>query len=130
MSFTMRDLHTALSLCGHTSPGPNGIPYIMLRYGPDESILFLFRYLQYNVERQLCPCHMEVCHRYPVLKTRKDPSIPLHYRPTALTAFIMKLFEKMVNTRLVWVVENGGHVSPVHYGFQRYHCTTEGFSTP
>lgn len=44
-----------------------------------------------------------------VLKSAKDPSSHLHYRTISLTTcFIKLIFEKMVNTGLVWVLEKGG----------------------
>jgi len=37
----VKDLHTALSLCGNSSPGPDGIPYAMLRRVSNEFLSFL-----------------------------------------------------------------------------------------
>lgn len=69
MTFTMRDLFTFLSLHGNTSSGPDDIPYIMFRYVPDESVLFLLD----------IPATWKSAMVTPVLKADKDLSILLHY---------------------------------------------------
>ena len=55
----------------------------------------------------------------PIPKPGKDASLPLNYRPIALTGCMMKVFEKMVNTHLVWFLEKISHLSSVQCGFHR-----------
>lgn len=45
-------------------------------------------------------------------------------RPIILTACMMKLFEEMVNSRLVWFLEKESHLSSIKYGFSRSRSTT------
>lgn len=123
--FTMRDIRTALSLCGDTSPGLDGIPYIMLRHLSDESLMFLLDIYNAMWRESFVPPTWKSAIVIPIPKPGKDSSIPLNYRPIALTSCMMKLLEKIVNTRLVWFLEKGGHLTPFQYGFRRSRSTTD-----
>jgi hypothetical protein len=54
-----------------------------------------------------------------VLKPGKDASRLASYRPISLTSCVCKLFEKMVNNRLVHTLENKGVIPEQQYGFRR-----------
>ena len=41
----------------------------------------------------------------PLIKEGKDPKNVRSYRPVALTNILYKIFERMVNKRLVWYLE-------------------------
>lgn len=111
----MRILHTDLSLCTrrHTSPGPDGIFYIMMRYVPDKLISFFVDI--YNA-----------IWRNSFVSATWKSTIVIH----TLTAYMMKPFEKMVNTRLVWVFKIGGHLFPMQNStltlYHGYFSATEG----
>ena len=50
-------------------------------------------------------------HYYPYPQGWQEPSIALYYRLIALTACMIKLFEKIINSHLIWFLEKGGHLS-------------------
>ncbi|GFX46660.1 putative RNA-directed DNA polymerase from transposon BS [Trichonephila clavipes] len=54
----------------------------------------------------------------PILKPGKVATDPLSYRPIALTSCFCKTFERMVNTRLVYVLEKEKCISPLQSGFR------------
>ena len=53
------------------------------------------------------------------LKPQKDSAVLSNYRPIALTSCLCKLMEKMVNVRLVWVLEQKDLITPAQCGFRR-----------
>ena len=50
-------------------------------------------------------------------------SLPQSYRPIALTSCVCKLFERMVNNRLVWYLESKNLLSNRQFGFRK-NCST------
>ncbi|GFU41981.1 putative RNA-directed DNA polymerase from transposon X-element [Trichonephila clavipes] len=61
----------------------------------------------------------------PILKPGKVATDPLSYRPIALTSCFCKTFERMVNTRLVYVLEKEKCVSPLQSGFRKGRFTLD-----
>ncbi|GFU59074.1 probable RNA-directed DNA polymerase from transposon X-element [Trichonephila clavipes] len=61
----------------------------------------------------------------PILKPDKVATDPLSYRPIALTSCFCKTFERMVNTRLVYVLEKEKRISPLQSGFRKGRSTLD-----
>jgi hypothetical protein len=61
----------------------------------------------------------------PVLKPGKDKSSVASYRPISLTSCASKLFEKMVNNRLVYTLENREVIPEQPYGFRKNRSTAD-----
>ncbi|GFU20775.1 probable RNA-directed DNA polymerase from transposon X-element [Trichonephila clavipes] len=61
----------------------------------------------------------------PILKPGKAATDPLSYRPIALTSCFCKTFERMINTRLVYVLEKGKCISPLQSGFRKGRSTLD-----
>ena len=59
----------------------------------------------------------------PVFKTVGERSTAKIYRPVILLAVISKVFEKLVNNRVVDNLEKCGHFSDFHYGFRSSRST-------
>ncbi|GFX33304.1 putative RNA-directed DNA polymerase from transposon X-element [Trichonephila clavipes] len=99
----MTELQKALLQAHNTSPGPDGITYMMLRHlnlNSLANILFLFN----RVWKEHCfPSSFREAIVIPILKPGKVAADPLSYRPIALTSCFCKTFERMINTRLVYV---------------------------
>ena len=55
----------------------------------------------------------------PFLKPEKMGNVPLDYRLITLTSCLCKIFEKMVNSRLMWALESMSVLHPNQYGFRR-----------
>ena len=58
-------------------------------------------------------------------KPGKDASEPKNYRPIALTSCLCKLLEKMVNSRLVYILETNNMISSWQSGFRRGRSTID-----
>ncbi|GFU50710.1 probable RNA-directed DNA polymerase from transposon X-element [Trichonephila clavipes] len=86
------------------------------------NILFLFN----RVWKEHCfPSSWREAIVIPILKPGKVATDPLSYRPIALTSCFCKTFERMVNTRLVYVLEKEKCISPMQSGFRKGRSTLD-----
>ena len=122
--FTLREVKEALSSSESTSPGEDNILYGMLKHLPESAKSFLLKILNKIWETGIFPPSWKVAIVVPIKKPLKDPHLPTSYRPISLTSCVCKLFEKMVNSRLVWHLENNGLLS-VQFGFRRNRSTMD-----
>ncbi|GFX56044.1 putative RNA-directed DNA polymerase from transposon X-element [Trichonephila clavipes] len=115
----MTELKKALLQAHNTSPGLDGITYTMLRHLSPNSltnILFLFN----RVWKEHCfPSSWREVIVIPIRKPGKVATDPLSYRPIALTSYFNKTLERMINTRLVYVLEKEKCISPLQRGFRK-----------
>ncbi|GFX20032.1 probable RNA-directed DNA polymerase from transposon X-element [Trichonephila clavipes] len=124
-NFTMTELKKALIQAPNTSPGPDGITYTMLRHlNPNylTNILFLFN----RVWKEHCfPSSWRESIVIPILKLGKVATDPLSYQLIVLTSCFCKTFERMINTRLVYVLEKEKCISPLQSGFRKGRSTLD-----
>ena len=122
--FDLRELCEALRTCDDTTPGPDDIPYAMLRHLHKQGQEFLLDlYNRIWVEGSF-PRIWSAAIVLPIPKPGKDHSNVTNFRPISLTSCLCKLFEKMVNYRLVWVLEKEKFFTPAQCGFRKHHSTT------
>ncbi|GFS95737.1 probable RNA-directed DNA polymerase from transposon X-element [Trichonephila clavipes] len=123
--FMMTELKTALLQAHNTSLGPDRITYTMLRHlNPNSLTNILFSYNR--VWKEHCfPSSWREAIVIPILKPGKVATDPLSYRPIALTSCFCKTFERMVNTRLVYVLEKEKCISPLQSGFRKGRSTLD-----
>ncbi|GBM81837.1 hypothetical protein AVEN_91581-1 [Araneus ventricosus] len=98
---TTFELHTALSVTKHTSPGPDEITHFIIQHLSEHyllNILYMFNRIWKEHVFADCWKHAFII---PIPKPGKDPQDPLNYRPMALTSCMCKLYERIVNVRLV-----------------------------
>ncbi|GFS74412.1 RNase H domain-containing protein [Trichonephila clavipes] len=100
--FDMFELKRALSSAHNTSPGPDGISYVLLRHLSEDSLVSLLYLFNRIWREQVYPTQWQEAIVIPILKPGKDPKNPLSYRPIALTSCLCKTLERMVNARLVY----------------------------
>ncbi|GBN89415.1 RNA-directed DNA polymerase from mobile element jockey [Araneus ventricosus] len=118
--FTVQELTAALNKTRPTSSGPDRIHCNMLKNLCENSlnvILFLFNRIWTEQCFPALWCKGVVV---PIPEPGKDPHNPSNYRPIALTSCLCKLMERIVNTRLVYFLEETGHLSKFQSGFR---CT-------
>ncbi|GFO37594.1 RNA-directed DNA polymerase from mobile element jockey [Plakobranchus ocellatus] len=61
----------------------------------------------------------------PTPKPGKDPSDPSNYKPIALTSCLCKTLKRMLNDRLVHVLESRNLLSKIQCGFREDHSTLD-----
>ena len=59
----------------------------------------------------------------PILKRGKDKSKAESYRPVSLTSCVGKLMERLINTRLMWHLEDKKHITPEQVAFRQDRST-------
>ena len=122
---TLRELRDALSSTESTAPGEDNIIYEMLKHLPDSAKQFLLKIINKIWDTGILPRSWKIALIIPVKKPNKDPNQTSSYRPIALTSCICKIMEKMINTRLVWFLENNNCLSSVQLGFRKNRSTLD-----
>ena len=123
--FTLRELRDALSSCDSTAPGGDNITYGMLKHLPGHAQHYLLALLNEIWRTGLLPPSWLMSIVIPIKKPNKDPRQATSYRPISLTSCVCKLFEKMVNSRLVWHLEHHKLLSSVQFGFRKNRSTLD-----
>ena len=126
--FSLEDLETNLSMCKDTAPGPDDITISMLNHLPKQALSALLNTLNRLWSTKQVPSIWNKEVKIPILKPGKDPSLPESYRPISLTSCICKLFERMVNHRLMWFLEKNNILSPQQSGFRKNKSTMDALS--
>ena len=125
LPFTMEELEHAISLSSPTSPGEDTILYSMIFNLPHSTKIFLLDILNSFWCSGTSPESWKISIIIPVLKPMKDSCLPKNYRPIALTSCISKIYERMVNARLVWYLESKMLLSNRQFGFRKNRCTLD-----
>ncbi|GFV94243.1 probable RNA-directed DNA polymerase from transposon X-element [Trichonephila clavipes] len=127
--FDMFELKRALSSAHNTSPGPDGISYVMLRHLCEDSLVSLLYLFNRIWREQVYPTQWQEAIVIPILKPGKDPKNPLRYRPIALTSCLCKTLERMVNARLVYQLEKNKCIPLFKSGFRKGRSTLDNIIT-
>ena len=61
----------------------------------------------------------------PILKTGKDPKNNASYRPISLTSTMGKSMERIITTRLNWLLETNNIITNEQAGFRIHRSTSE-----
>lgn len=125
VDFTLDELHSALSSVKSTSPGPDRIHYYMLKRLPEAALLYLLRFYNVLWSHNFFPDEWRQAVVLPIPKPGKDHSCPLNYRPIALTSCLCKLFEKMINCRLIAYLERTRCLASIQCGFRRHRTSVD-----
>ncbi|GFV23513.1 probable RNA-directed DNA polymerase from transposon X-element [Trichonephila clavipes] len=121
----MFELKRALSSAHNTSPGPDGISYVLLRHLTEDSLVSLLYLFNRIWREQVHPTQWQEAIVIPILKPGKDPKNPLSYRPIALTSCLCKTLERMVNARLVYQLEKNRCIPLFRSGFRKGRSTLD-----
>ena len=98
--------------------GPDCIPVIVLKnYEPELSYILAELFNMYLKESCFPDC-WKVLSVVPVFKNVGERSTAKNYRPVSLLSVVSKVFEKLVNDRLVDHLEKCGIFSDFQHGFR------------
>lgn len=112
-------------LKNNKSPGPDNIPFEFLKHLPDEAIKTLTEIFNYIWSNKQYPDQWREIEIIPLPKANKTRTDPKNYRPIALTNTIGKLFEKIINKRLVWYLEKNNILNKYQCGFRANRGTVD-----
>ena len=126
--FSLEELKQQLSLCKDTAPGPDTITISMINHMTDVSLSTLLSSFNMLWEAHQYPDSWRRETKLPIGKPNKDPRDVGSYRPISLTSCVCKLFERMVNARLMWFLEKNNLLSPFQSGFRKQKSTMDAFS--
>ena len=117
--FLKKELYYALSKTSNTSPGEDSIQAKMVQKLPPETLELLLKIYNKIWSTGVIPVSWNSSIIVPVAKPGKDPQIATSYRPIALTSVLCKIFERMVNLRLVYYMESNELISAGQFGFRK-----------
>ncbi len=125
-SITLFELKQAVHCCHDSSPGPDTVHYQFLKRLPPESLELLLKLFN-DVFNGKCPfpASWREAIIIPIPKPNKDHTDPNNYRPIALTSCICKVFERIINNRLIYYLESNDLLAKTQSGFRRGHSTTD-----
>ena len=103
--FTVRELKIAIKQPKNTTPGEDTIHPQMIKNLSPETLKYLLDMYNKIWEEGKIPKSWKHATLIPLLKEGKDPKDFGSYRLVAQTNILCKIFEKMVNKRLVWYLE-------------------------
>ena len=125
LPFSMDEMMTALSSSSLTSPGEDSIRYEMISHLSVTAKCSLLDTLNGLWISHTTPDAWHTSVVVPSHKPGRDPELPQSYRPIALTSCVCKLFERMVNNRLVWYLESKNLLSNRQFGFRKNRSTID-----
>ena len=126
---TLFELTTAIHKnLRNASPGPDNIHAAMLKNLHPNAVTYLLALFNAIFDQATYPDDWKLAYILPLLKPNMDPSCPESYRPIALTSVMGKLFQKIINKRLLWFLDQNNLLSPLQYGFRKGRNTIQALS--
>ena len=123
--FSLWELTSAIEHTCNTSPGLDQVHNAFLRNIPEKALTEVLRTLnQLWVDRDF-PSSWRESLVVPIPKQGKERADPKNYRPISLTSCLCKVMERMVNRRLVWLLERRKLLSNIQCGFRRGRSTLD-----
>ena len=126
---TLKELKSALRSAGHTAPGFDEIPYVMIKNLSEDSLNFLLNFYNILFRKHVFPEKWKEALVIPILKPGKDPLECGSYRPIALISCLSKILEKILNKRLMWFLEKHGLLDKAQCGNRRGRTTIDHLTT-
>ncbi len=124
-NFVMSELRTALNKKKSTAPGADQIHYDILKQLPNESMDTLLSLINSSWEQGTLPDSWKEATIIPILKPKKDSSLPASYRPISLTSALCKVMETMVTARLKFHLERKNSIGITQSGFRNHRSTID-----
>lgn len=122
---TLFELKSALASTAQTSPGQDGVCYVMLKHVSDTVLRKILElYNKVWIEGRV-PVTWKHALIVPIAKPGKDPSQATNYRPIALTLNLCKLMERILVNRLSYYMESKGLFSSYQCGFRKGRSTID-----
>ena len=105
--------------------GPDCIPVVVLKNCEPELSYILAKLFNNSLNESCFPDCWKVSSVVPVFKNVGKRSTAKNYRPVSLLSVVSKIFEKLVNNRIVDHLEKCGLFSDFQYGFRSSRSTAD-----
>lgn len=117
--FEFYEFEAALGNKKNSSPGPDFIPYSVIKKLPKNAKIILLDIFNQLWSHNVIPSSWKIQYIVPILKPNKDSNCIDSYRPISLTSCFAKLFETMLKNRLEWFVEHNSLIPDYQFGFRK-----------
>ena len=122
---TIEELNCAITNSKCSAPGPDLI-YLQFIKNASENVIFsLLQIFNKIWISRTFPKNWKTALILPFLKPNKNPFYIDSYRPISLTSNLCKLLEKIINKRLLWILETNNRLSPTQCGFRPCRSTLQ-----
>ena len=113
------------NLDSSNAPGPDFIPVVVLKNCEPELSYILAELFNICLKESCFPDCWKVSSVVPVFKNVGERSTAKNYRPISLLSVVSKVFEKLVNNKIVDHLEKSGLFSDFQYGFRSSRLTAD-----
>lgn len=110
------------------APGPDNIPVVALKNFSFFGYQFLTLILNACINNAYYPASWKKANTVAIHKQGKDPKLPSSYRPIALLCIFAKVFEKILNQRIIHFNDMHMTIPDHQFGFRRGHSTGHAIS--
>ena len=114
-----------MNLDSSKASGPDCIPVVVLKNCEPELSYILAELFNMSLKESYFPDCWNVSLVVPVFKNVEERSTAKNYHPVSLLSVVSKVFEKLVNNRIVDHLENCGLFSDFQYGFRSSQSTAD-----
>ena len=119
LEFEAKDFITAINELSETAgSGPDGFPAILLKQCKEQYATALHILWNSCFEAETTPTVLNQPTIIPKYKG-DSKSDPANFRPIALTSHLIKIFEKVIRTKLVSYLEDTNQFNPNQHGFRK-----------
>jgi len=125
LRFSLAKLSSAIRKAHDSATGPDSIHYQMIKKLPEQTLDTLLRVFNDLWVTGNFPSSWSEATVIPFPKPVKYLTDPGNYRPNALTSCLCKTFERIVNCRLLWFLENNKILTEYQSGFHKNRSTTD-----
>ena len=116
---TIGEMNNALSKCRDTSPGKDNITYLLVKNLNHDTYRELLRIFNQCFSLGEFPSTWKEGLIVPIKKPSKPPEELKSYRPITLLSCLGKLFERIIQARLEYHLENTNCLSETQFGFRK-----------
>jgi ribonuclease HI len=117
--FSITELENVLIKLKDSSPGPDDIPYSLIKMSNPPFRNFLLNIYNQIFDTGCIPDSWKVQYVVPILKVGQDPCKGSSYRPIAMSSCFVKIMEHLIKNRLDWYVESNNILPNCQFGFRR-----------
>jgi len=125
---TILELKRMLSISGNSSPGEDKLSYNMIRKSHPSCQHFLLKIYNHIFSTGVYPTQWQSSIVLSFPKPGKPHTSEENYRPISLTSCTGKLLEKIINTRLNFILEEQKSFPPNQFGFRKMQSTIDALN--